>query len=719
MSRNSRLSSIEKVIKELVKYSENQIIPIKVLEDALSIHNKKERKRLDKALKRLINKRVLKRQGSNIIYVQNKRGDNKIKHELTGRIEITQRGAGYVIVEELEQDVMIPPESTGLALQDDIVSVKITGKKSSGQPKGKVLEIVTRGKKFYVGTLKKSKADTYLLETDMKSAHTDFYVLKENLNGAQHDDKVTFKLKSWVHPLALPEAEILSILGKAGTNDANILSILAENELVAEFPPEVEQYAEKIPLEIPESEYKRRKDCRDTVTFTIDPADAKDFDDALSIEQLPNGNYYLGVHIADVTHYVTPGNPLDEEAYNRGVTIYLVDRVIPMLPEKLSNGVCSLQPNQDKLTYSCFMEIDSKGKLIDYTIEETIIRSSLKMSYKEAQKVLDGKQKHSVENELNLLADLAQKLLDKRFKEGAIDFESAEPEFLLDENGKPLSVVLREQLFAHRLIEECMLMANKTVASHIEKLRDTSNQKRNKNLFPFIYRIHDKPNLEKLANISKQVSPLGIDFKIDDSITPKQINNLLQKVKGSTVETIVNELMLRAMAKAEYAPGNIGHFGLGFKYYSHFTSPIRRYPDIIAHRLLKAYTNGTIYLTYEDLVARGKHTSERERNAIEAERDSVKLKQVEFLSDKIGEVFDGVISGVTEHGLYVTLKDVYCEGMVRIADLKGDYYIYNEQTHGLVGRSSGRSYQLGDDMKVRVHSTNLQKRQIDFVPVKK
>ncbi len=717
MSRNARLSSIEKVIKELVKYSDNQIVPIKIIEETLAINSGKERKRLNKAINRLINKNVLQKQGNKIIYINKNDRKTTEKQAITGKITITQRGAGYVIVDELDEDIMIPPEKTGLALEDDTVAVEIIGQKSSGQPKGKVLKVISRGREFYVGTLKKSKADTYLIETDLKSAHTDFFVLEENLNGAKHDDKVIFKLLNWVHPMALPEAEITSILGKVGTNDANILSILAENGLIAEFPPEVEKYADEIPLEIPKAEYKRRKDCRDIVTFSIDPADAKDFDDALSIEILPNGNFYLGVHIADVSHYVTPGSLLDEEAYNRGVTIYLVDRVIPMLPEKLSNGVCSLLPSTDKLTYSCFMEIDSSGKLIDYTIEETIIRSSQKLSYKRAQEILDTGEKHELDKELKTLSKLAQILLDKRFEEGAINFETREAEFVLDENGKPLDVVVRESHFTHKLIEECMLMANRTVAFHIEKMRDNSGQKKSKNTYPFIYRIHDKPDYEKLGNIVKQVSPLGIKFKVDDNISPKKINDLLKQVKNSSVETIVNELMLRAMAKAEYAPGNIGHFGLGFKYYSHFTSPIRRYPDIIAHRLLKAYSNGKFYTTYEDLVEKGKHTSERERNAIDAERDSVKLKQVEFLSDKIGKIYDGVISGVTDHGLYVTLKDVYCEGMVRIADVKGDYYIYNEQIHGLVGRKSGKTFQLGDDMKVRVHSTNLQRRQIDFVPV--
>src|SRR5690554_5214374 len=610
---------------------------------------------------------------------------------------------------------MISRHDTGIALPGDTVAVKIVGNKRSGQPKGKVVDIIKRGKKFYVGTLKETDAGTFLIESDQKSAHTDFFVLKEFLHGAKDQEKVTFNLKNWVHPLALPEAEILSRLGKVGTNDANILSILAENELISDFPPEVDAFANQIPLEIPAEELKRRNDMRNEVVFTIDPADAKDYDDALSIKMLPNGNYYLGVHIADVTHYVRPDTPLDVEGYSRGATVYLVDRVIPMLPERLSNGVCSLRPNEDKLTYSCFMELDTKGNLVDYSIEETAIHSNQKFSYEEAQEILDGKN-HKLKKELKTLEGLAKILIDKRYSEGAIDFDTPEPRFVLDENGKPLEVVLKKRLFAHRLIEECMLMANKTVATHVDNLRKQSGKKKTKDLFPFFYRIHDKPDKDKLAGIAEQVSPLNIKFEVGESISPKQINELLKKVKDTSVETIVTGLMLRAMAKAEYSPANIGHFGLGFNHYSHFTSPIRRYPDIIVHRLLKGYAAGTILYTFTALAKDGEHCSERERVAVDAERDSVKLKQVEFLSDRIGEVFDGVISGVTDRGIFVNLNDIHCEGMVRIADLKGDYYIYNQQRHGLVGKKSGKTFQLGDAIKVKVQSTNLQKRQIDFTP---
>lgn len=713
--RNSRKSTLENIIVELVKSSPEKKITIKTLEYALAFDTAREKKRLRRCLNRLLSGKVLTRTGNTVYYNEPHKKEKKADPLIEGRIEFNQRGTGFVVNESFDEDIRISKNDTGLALPDDVVLVRLSGSRRDGQQRGKVVDIKERGKKFYVGTLKKTEVGTYFIEPDQKSAQIDFFLHPENLNGAVHGEKVTFKLKNWVHPTALPEAEVLSRLGKQGTNEANILSILAENELSAEFSKEAEAYAAGIVREIPPAEIKRRKDLRGETIFTIDPEDAKDFDDALSIKMLPGGNFLLGVHIADVTHYVEPESPLDTEAYDRSFTIYLVDRVIPMLPEKLSNDVCSLRPGEDKLTFSCFMEVDKQGRLVNYSLAETIIRSRQKLSYEEAQAVLDGKN-HELKSELKALESVAKKLLDKRFREGAIDFESPEPRFVLDKNGKPLDVVIQKRLFAHRLIEECMLLANKTVAEHVLGLREKSGKKITKDLFPFFYRIHDKPDVEKLRLIADQVKPLGIKFDTSSSVSPKQINDLLKKVKDTTVETIVNELMLRAMAKAEYSPANIGHFGLGFKQYAHFTSPIRRYPDILVHRLLKSYAAGKPSYSYKALAESGEYCSERERVTVDAERDSVKLKQVEFMSTKIGETFEGVISGVTERGIFVNLKDIYCEGMIRIGELKDDYYIYNQQMHGLVGRSKKKMYRLGDTVKVKVESTNFPKRQIDFVP---
>lgn len=718
---------LEDLIVELLERHSDSWVAEESLKSAFKLPPKKGDERFNKAIKRLLKRNKITRKNGKLRIADAKQDGNTVE----GIFSSTRSGTGYVKVADRDQDIRIPSRHTGTALDKDRVRVAILPKSRSDRTEGKIVDVLSRGKKFFVGTFHKEGKSTYLIIPDEKSAQVEFFVHPDNTKGARQNDKVTFRLVDWLHPRSLPEAEVLEILGKKGTNNASILSILAENELQAAFPPAVEEFAESVAIAIPQKEYKRRKDIRDQEIFTIDPYDAKDFDDALSISVLDNGNYYLGVHIADVSYYVQQDRILDKEALDRGTSVYLVDRVIPMLPECLSNGVCSLRPNEDKLAYSCFMEITPDGKRVGYSIEETVINSSQRFTYEEVQEIIDGKH-HIHGPSIQILAKMTSMLTDKRFRQGSIDLDTPEPRFRLDEHGRPLGVYVKERLQAHRLVEECMLMANKTVSYHITRLREQKKSRRQesgkdngkddrygKHNYPFLYRVHDRPDPEKLKNIGENVRPLGIDFKTTDGkVTPDQINSLIRQANKTTLKYAINELILRSMAKAVYSPKNIGHYGLGFSEYTHFTSPIRRYPDLIVHRLLKQYAAGLPSYSFQELLELGDHCSEKERDAVMAERDSIKLKQVEFMAKHIGDTFDGVISGVTEKGLFVLLNESYCEGMVAVRELDDDFYVYEQSRHQLRGRNRGRTYRLGDDIRVRVTRTDIEQRQIDFMPEK-
>jgi len=713
MSKKKKLSGLEKLVLDFLKSHSETKVPANAVAAALQMDKKQDQKKLRKTINKLVSKKKINRSRGDLLSVARKGNQHKLYE---GKISINRYGVGFVTVEGYEVDIRIPSKRLGTALPDDIVKIEIFKNGRQKRLEGKVVEVVERGRQIFVGTLIKHGSGTYYIESDDKSAQTDFFVLPQNINGASHNEKVIFQLLEWAHPKSLPEAKILESLGEKGTNDALVLSILAENQMRASFPDEVNKFASSIARAIPESEYTRRHDIRDKDVFTIDPEDAKDFDDAISLDVLENGNFNLGVHIADVSYYMQPDTVLDKEAHKRGTSVYLVDRVIPMLPEELSNGVCSLRPNEDKLTYSCFMEVTPEGKVVDYSIEETVINSKYRFTYEKAQDVIDGKKDNPYAEKLNILAELTQTLTKNRFRKGSINFDTPEPRFVLDKDGTPVDVIIKERLLTHRLIEECMLLANKMVAIHVDNLRKETNKKKSKDLYPFFYRVHDKPDQEKLADIAEHVKPIGLQFNIHDGkVTPQKINKLLSEVEDTSLEYIINNLTLRAMAKAEYGPKNIGHFGLNFSHYTHFTSPIRRYPDVIVHRLLKNYAVGRPAYRYEKLREMGVQCSEREKMAVDAERDSVKLKQVEYLNKHIGDEFIGVISGVTENGLYVDLKDIHCEGMVHISNMNDDYYIYDRKRYCLYGRSHGRKYQMGNLVKIKVVETNLEQRTVDLL----
>jgi ribonuclease R len=623
---------------------------------------------------------------------------------ITGTVDMTRMGYGFISTEELEDDVFVSANNLKTALHGDKVKVRLYAKRKGSRPEGEVVEIIERWRTSFVGTVEVMPNFAFLIP-DNKNMPFDLFIPSSRLNGALQGQKAVAKVIDWDSRSKNPVAEIINVLGYPGLHETEMHAILAEFELPYSFTEEVELDAEQIPGEITESEVKSRRDFRQAPTFTIDPADAKDFDDALSVRQLENGNWEVGVHIADVTHYVKTGTLVEEEAKQRATSVYLVDRVVPMLPERLSNHICSLNPSEDKLTYSAVFEMNDKSEVINEWFGRTIINSDRRFSYNEAQQVIDTGE-GDMKEQLLLLHRLAQQLRTKRFSSGAFAFEKIEIKFDLDENGKPIGIKFREMGTSNQLVEEFMLLANRHVAEYVgKKLKGKT----------FVYRIHDKPDPEKLSNFSHFITRFG--YKLGDgegTSLPRAMNKLLTSVAGKKEQNIIETLALRSMAKAVYSTENIGHYGLAFKHYTHFTSPIRRYPDMMVHRLL------SVYLTQENPGARDKyekmceHSSKMERLAAEAERASVKYKQVEYMSDKIGRVFEGVISGVTEWGIYVELIENQCEGMIHIRELADDFYEYDEENYCLKGRSTGKIYTLGDRVNIEVVKADLQKKQLDY-----
>lgn len=631
----------------------------------------------------------------------------KIGPFITGKVEMKQTGKAYIISEELLEDVLIKQNNTKNALHEDKVKVRLFPKRKNEKIEGEIIEIIERKISTYVGIIKLSKHFAFVLP-DNKSMPYDIFIPKEEIKTAQEGQKVVAEITEWPDHAKNPFGRIIKILGTPGENEVEISAIMEQYNLPMEFPDNVTNFANKINKEINPSEIKKRKDFRNKTTFTIDPYNAKDFDDALSVDYLKDGNIEVGVHIADVSHYVDSNNILDKEAYERATSVYLVDRVVPMLPEVLSNDVCSLNPKTDKLTFSAVFIFNKDFKLLKKWFGKTIINSNHRFTYEDVQEIIDSSS-GNYNKEILLLNSIAKHYRDKRFKNGSLAFDRKEAKFKLDENGKPLDIYFSEQNDSHKLVEEFMLLANRTVAELI------GNPGNNKKPNTFVYRVHDIPNPEKLNALKDFVSKFGYTIKTDKRTNiSKSFNTLLEQIQGKGEENLIESLTIRTMAKAEYSVNNIGHYGLGFDYYTHFTSPIRRYPDLMVHRMLFSYLNNTGNFEENLYEEKCKHSSDREKLAQEAERDSIKYKQAEFLSTKIGQEYDGIISGVSKWGLFVELVENKCEGLIRLSDLDDDFYYLDEDNYQVIGHNTKKTYKLGDDLRVIIKSVNIFKKEIDF-----
>lgn len=630
--------------------------------------------------------------------------------KLVGTLQIINAGEyGFVLLKDKQiKDIFVAGKNLNTSFNGDTVEAVLIPSRRGKSLEGEIVRVIERKRNEIVGTLHKSKS-FYFIAPDDDKIHRDIYVPSDKLSGAKEGEKVVVADIEWKAPLLNPEGRVIEILGKAGSYDAEIASIAREFGLTYKFPKAVLSEAESFTDIIPQSEINNRVNFRNKTVITIDPEDAKDFDDAVSIEVLPNGNNLIGIHIADVSHYVRHGTELYDEALERGTSVYIVGKVIPMLPEKLSNNICSLVPYKDRLTFSVIVEMTPRCKIVSYEIQKTIINSKRRFTYDEVQEIIESGL-GDFKDEIIQLNQVSKSLREKRMKKGSINFYSPEVNFKLDENGVPIEIKIKEVRESHNLIEELMLLANQIVAEHVKA-------KANKKTIPFVYRVHDLPDKEKIIEFSRFVKSLGYHFDPNSANKSAQFQLLLEEVKGKEEEAVVNEIAIRSMAKAVYSTENIGHYGLGFRYYTHFTSPIRRFPDLIVHRLIFDYNQEKLEknLSLEELEEICDHASAQERNAVNAERLSVKLKQIEYLKSKVGGDFHGVVSGITHFGIFIELSHTLAEGLIRLRDMNDDYYVFDEKNYSIIGKRTGRKIRLGDKVNVKLVRVDQEKREIDFV----
>ncbi|RIJ37649.1 ribonuclease R [Pontibacter oryzae] len=699
-NRKGAPKSAKAVVLEVFSNSPDAVFTMRQVTRRLGVTDKSGREQMQNLVKALVRENKL-------LAVDDDKFMMNLKVDIiTGRVDLANSKYAYIVSEEREEDIRVYTEHLQYAMDGDLVKVEVLPSVRGGRQEGVVVEVLQRSRTEMVGLMELSKNFGFVVP-DFKRTYFDIFVGERHLKEAQSGDKVLVRIIEWPDkPGKNPTGEVVRVFGPAGEHEAEIHSIMAEFGLPFEFPEAVEEEAERISDKIPAGEIAKRRDFRDVTTFTIDPADAKDFDDALSIQKLENGNWEIGVHIADVTHYVHPRSILEKEAFHRATSVYLVDRTIPMLPERLSNGLCSLRPEEEKLTFSVVFELDEKGKLYDTWYGRTIIYSDRRFTYEEAQERIETGEGDFAE-EVNILNGIAKKLQTKRFKNGAISFETVEVKFNLDENGKPLSVYVKERKDAHKLIEEFMLLANKRVAEFVYGLG------KGKKRPTMVYRTHGNPDPDRLTTFALFARKFG--YKVDpEGDISEELNHLTAEIEGKPEQSVLQNLAIRTMAKAKYSTEPEGHFGLAFAHYSHFTSPIRRYPDMMAHRLLQHYLDEGKSEDKEEYEERCRHSSEMEKRAADAERASIKYKQVEFMKDTIGNQYKGIVSGVTEWGIFVEIEENKCEGMVRLADINDDYYELDADNYRIIGRQTKRIISFGDEVLVEVKSANMADRTIDL-----